>query len=548
MAAALSISPTPLAPRPVVARHVMLVSTDTKANLTTHHSEKEWAAVYPHIERMYVHERRKLRIVMAKMEDNYGFKATVQMYKKRFTKWGFYKNTRRTRPDAAECRGLATSPPASAPVATHCSRGIEVHSWPLNAPDLGPSDAATFAFLTNIRSWSSAFFESATVSEYPWPHLPGNPILAPVKMTKAYDPDRLSYSFRVISGLLFRGQGILAGRLARKAFLEIEALLQAEAPLFIWNALEILYNLAHLGQAQVFRMLLSYLVELGRRRYPITHPAITMLRSLERLVPTSLQDFLPFQLAALERGWTVNADIVFGTVDPRFMLLYYRLVWDSVLVQPSQEKLESVDKWFALVQTKLPTDDLLLGGMATHLHPELKAFSSATRGEPPENYEHVRAETISEIRHRSTLYFREARTRIRVLSGLLKSRILEENAPRETSPRDISGNPLPGEDSKELLASVTPLRAGIMAYIIKILMEADVDLPCGQELAIDRMQNVIALRKYGQGPMDPRLAHELWELEDLLRQNGRSAEADAAQREASRLIEEYLKDIPVHVV
>lgn len=39
------------------------------------HSEAEWAAVYPHIERLYLREGRKLRHVRAIMEEQHQFKA-----------------------------------------------------------------------------------------------------------------------------------------------------------------------------------------------------------------------------------------------------------------------------------------------------------------------------------------------------------------------------------------------------------------------------------------------------------------------------------------
>lgn len=40
------------------------------------HSDLEWAAVYPEIEKLYVRERRKLRYVMQLLESERGFKAT----------------------------------------------------------------------------------------------------------------------------------------------------------------------------------------------------------------------------------------------------------------------------------------------------------------------------------------------------------------------------------------------------------------------------------------------------------------------------------------
>lgn len=66
MTAAIAIRP--LAPR---------ASTPTvTSTLSTHHSEDEWAAVYPLIEQLYVRERRRLRDVMTKMEEQHRFRAT----------------------------------------------------------------------------------------------------------------------------------------------------------------------------------------------------------------------------------------------------------------------------------------------------------------------------------------------------------------------------------------------------------------------------------------------------------------------------------------
>jgi hypothetical protein len=48
----------------------------TKPCLSKQHSEPEWAAAYPHIQRLYVQKRRKLRYVMEYMEEKYNFQAT----------------------------------------------------------------------------------------------------------------------------------------------------------------------------------------------------------------------------------------------------------------------------------------------------------------------------------------------------------------------------------------------------------------------------------------------------------------------------------------
>lgn len=51
------------------------VAEATPSCVAKQHTEAEWAAVYPHIERLYLREGRKLRHVRAIMEEKYQFKA-----------------------------------------------------------------------------------------------------------------------------------------------------------------------------------------------------------------------------------------------------------------------------------------------------------------------------------------------------------------------------------------------------------------------------------------------------------------------------------------
>ncbi|KAM5360657.1 hypothetical protein ACJZ2D_013617 [Fusarium nematophilum] len=390
----------PLAPRPMSKPRS---PTRDKPTLPIHHSDREWAAVYPHIERMYVHERRKLRYVMDTMEDKYNFKATV------------------------------------------------------------------------------------------------------------------------IVELLKRRQGILAGRLARKAFLDVEPILQVEGPLFIWNVLEILHGMASLGESQLFRMLLLHLVSLARSHFTAqTHPVLQMLLNLQRLVDTwGFQDSL--QVGALEQGWALNADVVFTRFDPRLLVMYYRLVWDSGLVRVPQERLREADRWFSVLEDKVAA-----GGEAVEAsaHPDLEA---AGEGHPPRDYEALKNTSLAAIQHRSTLDLREPSTKVRVLSGLLKSRILEDDA--KTNPPQVSR-----------------LRARVVAYLMKILVEVDQEMGFEPEIAIERMRSIIALRDYGQKQTGPQIVHELWLLEDLLLREGRKREAAEVRKDAFRRLEGYLDDVPVHEI
>lgn len=67
-----------LAPRPVAtaSNNAARVAANQRSVLAERHTAAEWTAMYPHIRRMYVQERRKLRYLMQHMEEKHGFKAT----------------------------------------------------------------------------------------------------------------------------------------------------------------------------------------------------------------------------------------------------------------------------------------------------------------------------------------------------------------------------------------------------------------------------------------------------------------------------------------
>ena len=166
------------------------------------HTEAEWAAVYPHIERLYLCERQKLRHVRAIMEEEYQFKArwvsparrgpdffnidnganSPQMYKKRFAKWGFHKNARPSRP-TRNLRELINLP---------------------RTPAITNVDACIVSLFTGITQWTSAFFQSpdlkqSLASDGVWKR---GPTHAPSSRGPAllYDPERVSHAFRLVAG------------------------------------------------------------------------------------------------------------------------------------------------------------------------------------------------------------------------------------------------------------------------------------------------------------------------------------------------------------
>lgn len=137
----------------------------------------------------------------------------------------------------------------------------------------------------------------------------------------------VSASFKLALELLDRGQGESAGRVARKAFLLVEDMLELNAPALVWNVLELMFEMLSKGHSKLFQMLLDHLWNLVRQEKSPSHPISTLLRGLRKLVAISMrQGRIPesrslydsqlecdFISATLEQAWTVNAEIVFET-------------------------------------------------------------------------------------------------------------------------------------------------------------------------------------------------------------------------------------------
>ncbi|KAF4977924.1 hypothetical protein FZEAL_5629 [Fusarium zealandicum] len=520
----------PLAPH-LKARTV--APSKRKPGLPVHHSDKEWAAVYPHIERMYVRERRKLKYVMVMMEEEYSFKATLQMYKKRFTKWGFCKNKRRV-------NTASTTRADQAPGSIKTAVAIPTrptHVTLSQSPGMSTSEAANLVFLKSIQTWSSSFYESG---DHSLPSCHGSPIFSPIVTgaAKRYDPEQLSFAFRVVAELLRRGQGELAGRLARKSFLQIEAMLHVEGPLFIWNILEIMYSIASLGQVQLFQMLLLHLVQLGRNHFSATHPVAQMLHSLQRLVEGWRQDSVQLHVPLLGQAWALNANIVFSNFDSRLLLLYYRLIWDSGMVKVPQERLREADEWFAALDNKVPMNDSFVEDMVAG------DFLNLDLPGPPRDFEILKHTSVAAIQHRSTLSFTDPNIRIRVMSGILKSRILQEGPSAPSAPSGIeTDSDVPHNPNVSRLQ-----QARVIAYLMKILVEVDQEMGFDAEIATDRMRSIIAMRVYGRSGIGPQIVHELWQLEELLLRQGHRKEASEVREETYKKLEQYLSDVPAHSV
>ncbi|KAF3804974.1 hypothetical protein GCG54_00005719 [Colletotrichum gloeosporioides] len=503
------------------------------AALPIQHDEKEWTAVYPIIERMYVRERRSLKYLMREMEKDYNFRATVQMYKKRFTKWGFHKNVRRDR--RGKDIGLQSSRD-SGPPSTPLVDAATVSRAP-RILHISTSDAAQLAFLSSIRNWTVSFFDRTkpgTVG-YSLPSPPGASSPSPESSIKPpprdlNNPEQLSFAFKLILGLLDRDQGVLAGRLARKAFLQAETLLDAEGPLFIWNTLEIFHNIALLRQANLGHILLHHLISLAGRR-----PVSKVLLRLQDLLQAWQHDGIPVRPEALERAWSINADLTFTRFDPEYLLLYYQLVWDSDIVKLDPEIARHSDKWFAKIHDKvnrtLLQDDVEVAPERLWPKHELTFDGIGIHGDgtsQPANFNQLKQESLAGVTQMLEEVPVDSTMRVRALSAWLKSQVLQDDAAMPIHP---------GMD-------IPRLQARIVAYITRIIMDFETQCREDVDSAPDKMRTILALREYGQGRLGSQIVYEMWQLEDLLVRDGRFEEAAELRAESYRRLEEFLADIP----
>ncbi|KAJ3457302.1 hypothetical protein MRS44_014443 [Fusarium solani] len=215
------------------------------------------------------------------------------------------------------------------------------------------------------------------------------------------------------------------------------------------------------------------------------------------------------------------------------------------MVRLPQNKLEDADRWFALLENKVPLDYAFAEDMIARIHPDLLASDGYGR-EPPKEYEMLKHTSVSAIQHRSTMAFPETKMKIRLLSGMLKCRVLEKKNTL-TPLSDIEAEPEPSMP-QQYPPQLPRFHARIIAYVMKVLVDIDLEMGFDPTIATDRMRSIVAMREYGQSRIGPQTIHELWRLEDLLRREGHKEEAAQIRQDSYKRLEEYVDDVPVHEV
>lgn len=513
------------------------------------------------------------------------------MYKKRFAKWGFEKNARRS---AAAVPTFTTKDECRRVVSRKPSLSGELGSVPA-LTGLGHHDGLMLVFLTCVRTGSVAFFESVQSRDG---------FLASLQQRPPTDhpwPERSKesgFTFKLAIDLLDRGHGNLAGRMARKAFLLVEDMLTLEGPALVWNLLEMMHHMVTLHHTQLFQMLLAHLSALVDGRMPKSHPLPAMLRGLRGLVasltnmashpsrssppsssissssspPTSgdrtttTSTASPWVLSRalaslLERAWVLNAEILFDHFDPRLFQLYFCINCDSCSISLPAAIFGAADQWFGDIEAQQTSSHSSTEARRAESFVEITPVREEARmlerllaprmdASPPQDYAMLRASSVAALRERGNTILSKGgidstgntTASLRILAGLVKAKILEE------CPAVVEGSRVV---TRNVTTRVTRVHAASVACAIRTLMDLDGPEHGGDGApadAVERMRSVVTLREYADGETDPQVVREMWRLEDALVAAGEYGEAREVGHTALRRLEMYIQDIPVDAV
>ena len=493
------------------------------------------------------------------------------MYKKRLAKWGLQKNSKRS---VASGRSASTKDQCRSITNSHAGTPATTITIP-TPPESSYRDVQMLMLLTSVRTWSVAFFETAMDIE--------NPIHLSTWQLLHSNNKSINFTFKLVADLLDRGQGKLAGRMARKAFMMLEDMLTLDPPAFVWNLFEMMYYMVTLRHAQLFRMLLVHVTALVDTKMPEKHPLSTMLRGLSGLVgnlasetsnsaassPSSstssdgtTTEFDPWRLSQalaplLERTWNLNAEILFEHFDPRLFHIYCRMLWDSCSIGPPTTVVNDADHWLNRIHDDgvlaLATSKYLLMEISEHFGDEERVLAqplttSRKNFSPPEDYDMLRAGSITALRQcgdaiiqKKFFLYHDTTMLLSMLAGLAIANVLER------LPMIYEENGIVVEDEKMLR-----LHASNFACVLKTLVDLDGEL-VGEEVwgtlgAVERFRAVVTLRQYAEGDTDPQVMRELWQFRDVLLAAGRLQEAIEIEQDAFGRMERYIRDIPVHSV
>ncbi|KAI0128766.1 Clr5 domain-containing protein [Xylariales sp. AK1849] len=281
------------------------------------HSDAQWLAMFPHIQRLYMQEERPLKEVVSLMEQRYGFKATERMYKRRLVRWKMFKYAPRKRTrdsqgptDLTSSRGYGVLLcPGS------CHQKVEPVAIDFILPRYSPLDQSSLAILYSIRDWTETHFELRCALRSAERSLSGTHVQGSPEVYSA---------FALASALYSRGAGHLAGKAVRKGFIAAENAIRKMDVKIIWNFVDVAYEMIQQKQTKLLKLFVSHIAALCIRFLSGHHPVAKAFRQLA-LMPEK------DQVNIIEQAWRCNIDSLSQFVTEANLLYYALDPWDRVL-------------------------------------------------------------------------------------------------------------------------------------------------------------------------------------------------------------------------
>lgn len=501
------------------------------------------------------------------------------MYKKRFTQWGLSKNTKRSN-SSSEPESIVAERSLNKILPWKTPGRVTIVPIPL-APGSSRQDSLTLATLASVSAWSTAYFEGMACSTITRP-----------RPTIVVD---FVFALKMVNNLLDRGEGQLAGRVTRKAFLMLESSLTLDNPALIWNVLEAMYQMTTLRQYTLCRMLLFHLSALVDRQMTSSHPFATMLHALRELLvdgdiadgesqvvsPPSIEmispsattpatsslvsndspPLSPFQ-SLLGQAWAFNVDIIFKNLDMDFFGLYCNIDWDSCALDLSARELSAARDWFVQVEARREFDlameafqePITMNGLGSNDGGALEDLPPGSEQQLsfslPADFATLRTNSITALTRIWKTFLddpaslgSDGTSMIRVLASLVSA---------ESLPWPIL--PIETNMAASLSPQLTKLYAGHIAGAMRTLLDLRLGAGIEQEnnmtgdSIVDSVAVIIMLNEIAYGSTDPRVVRELWSLQEAFSMNGEYERAEQAQHDALRRIEEYVSGIPLSCV
>ncbi|ETS77297.1 hypothetical protein PFICI_11171 [Pestalotiopsis fici W106-1] len=444
------------------------------------HSAEEWLAMAPVIKKLYVEEHRKLNDVMVIMERQYGFKATEQMYKKRFTAWGLSKNRKRVPRAATGPDGLK--------VQQYNRTGLMRTTAPgeyfltLDKELLGHYPAETALY--SVAAWANGNFDGTH-----W--LQTNKQLslwsASANGPATYPSTQMFQDIALSQALLERRQGRLAGLAVRKAFWQLEEVIKIGDPALLRNLVDIVFQMIQMKHDTLLRMLLSQLTSLANHHLPSLHPLVQFFRQIDK----SNNDLA----ILIKMAFRCFVENFHQRMNDNFYWMYDNWVWDS----------------------------------------SIRIIDSDPEGDYKRIMEAFQALALNTEAVESSQVLRSH------LGFLTKTRLMRSDGFEKTSATDVLK--ILNQEEDELDAAAIPKDPRVHVYMRTAAIKRAIDKQDWDKVS-ETMQSNIKRLEMIYGFESREVIRELWSLEKVMRKAGNVEEADKIEKDALRRIGVYLSEVP----